>query len=107
MGDHTSADYTIDALKSIYQVLLLVSTLGKNYIEGLLDQILLDIVKMEVFNVRSMNYSVMTSRFLLQKSYFNILFHLIFSGELHFLNNIAQEDFQKLSFKKNPPQKII
>jgi len=47
-------------------------------IKGLLDQILLDIVKMEVFNIISMNYSIMTSVFLFQKSCFSVWFHLLF-----------------------------
>lgn len=52
-----------------------------------------------------MSYSITKSRFLCQKSYFNMLFHLVFSGKLHFKNDIAQEDIQQLSFKKKLSQK--
>lgn len=81
MGECTSADHVIDALKGIYEIMHLLE--GK-YTEGLVDQIFLDIFEIKVFKIRSMSKSSMKSRFLHQKSYFNTLFNLVFSGKLHF-----------------------
>lgn len=56
--------------------------LGGKYIERLVDQIFLDIFEIKVFRVKSINKSSMKSKFLHQKSYFNMLFNLVFSEKL-------------------------
>lgn len=69
------------------------------YTEGLVDQTFLDSFETKVFKIKIHELVYREIKAPAQKIYFNMMFNLVFSGKLHFKNNIAQEDIQQLSFK--------